>query len=73
MFGGVYKWSCWLISIGSNDVSATPINRASGASQDTSSCANAGGSHLLIILIDFKDSGVVGRLGMLCLLDFHVF
>ena len=73
MFWDVYKWSCWLISIGSNDVSATPINRASGAFQDTSSWANPGGAHLLITLVDFKDSGVVGRLGMLCLLDFHVF
>ena len=73
MFWDVYKWSCWLIFISFNDVSATLINRASGAFQDTSSWANPGGAHLLITLVYFKDSGVVGRLGMLCLFDFHVF
>ena len=73
MFWDVYKWSCWLIFITFNDVSATPINRVSGAFQDKSSWANPAGAHLLITLVDFEDSSVFRRLGMIRLVDFHLF
>ena len=73
MFLGVSEWAVLLIFMCANGVWATPINRVSGAFQDMSSWANPAGAHLLITLVDFKDSGVFRRLGMLCLLDFHVF
>ena len=41
-------------------VCATPSNRASEAFRDESSCANSGGSHLLIMLAYFEDLDVSG-------------
>ena len=62
VFLGVSKWSFRMIFIGFTNVSATPINRASGAFRDRSSWANSGDSNLLIILVDFKDFRVLGGL-----------
>ena len=48
--------------MGFTSVSATPINRASGAFRDRSSWTNSGDSNLLIILDDFEDFRVFGGL-----------
>jgi len=62
VFLKVSKWSFRMIFMGFTSVSATPINRASGAFRDRSSWANSGDSNLLIILDDFEDFRVVGGL-----------
>ena len=42
------------------NLSETPTNHASGAFRDGSSCANSGGSILIIKLPYFEDFGILG-------------
>ena len=55
------------------NLSATPTNRASGAFRDGSSCANSGGSILLIKLTYFEDFDVLGCEKSVILIDFRLF